>query len=200
VAAQLAARRFGAVTHFRLRNSHGGAYARLFDAPDLAWFTDPALAGGGAFMDVGSHAVHLARVLFGPVTEVWAQIGNATGIYPGCDDGGVAHLRFASGVRGTIFAGWTETGGENGLEIAGSERSLWRAGGAYVTGGHGRIEPEPLPPAPPRPLQIDRLVAAARGALPPAELAADLEASLDAVAIMAACDASARHGTWQVVC
>jgi hypothetical protein len=39
------------------------AYGRWFDSPDLAWFTDPTLAGGGAFMDMGTHAVHCLRSL-----------------------------------------------------------------------------------------------------------------------------------------
>lgn len=197
--AMLARGEFGQVTQIRIRNSHGGAYARLFDSPDLRWFTEPALAGGGAFMDVGAHAVHLARTLFGPVTDVWAEIGNHSGIYPTCDDHGIAHLRFASGVLGTLEASWTETGGENGLEIVGAEKSLWKAGKAYVTGFHGRGEPQPLVSAEKRPAQIDRLVAMIRGELTTEELQADLAACVDAVAIMEACYASAQSGRWTKV-
>ncbi len=198
-AAMLARGEFGHVTQIRIRNSHGGAYARLFDSPDLRWFTEPALAGGGAFMDVGSHAVHLARTLFGPVTDVWAEIGNHSGIYPTCDDFGIAHLRFASGALGTLEASWTETGGENALEIVGAEKSLWKAGKAYVTGFHGRGEPQPLVPAEERPAQIDRLVAMIRGELTDAERKSDFAACVDAVAIMEACYASAKSGRWTKV-
>ncbi len=194
--AMLARGEFGRVTRIRIRNSHGGAYARLFDAPDLRWFTEPALSGGGAFMDVGAHAVHLARTLFGPVTEVWAEIGNHTGIYPACDDYGIAHLRFASSVLGTIEASWTQTGGENGLEIIGAKKSLWQVGRDYVTGRHGQGDPQPLAPGTGRPAQIDRLVAAIRGELTAAELQSDLTACLDSVAIMEACYASAKSGRW----
>jgi len=196
VGAMLANDGFGRITRIRIRNSHGGAYARLFDAPDLRWFTEPALSGGGAFMDVGAHAVHLARTLFGPVTEVWAEIGNHTGIYPACDDYGIAHLRFASGVLGTIEAAWTQTGAENGLEIIGAEKLLWQVGRDYVTGRHGQGEPQPLVPGKSRPAQIDRLVAAIRGELTPAELQSDLTACLDSVAIMEACYVSAKSGRW----
>jgi predicted dehydrogenase len=199
VAELLAQNAFGRITHFRIRNSHGGAYAKIFDSPDLRWFTEPTLAGGGAFMDVGAHAVHLARVLFGRATEARAVIRNASGIYPGCDDTGVAHLKFANGVIGMIEASWIETGGENGLEVSGAEQSLWKSGGHYVVGHHGRIEPKPLTSSVPRPLQIDRLVAAARGELSSVEIAADLAASLDAVAIMEACYTSARSGEWEEV-
>src|SRR5690606_41736858 len=48
--------------------------------------------------------------------EIWADIGNESGIYPACDDFGVAHLRFASGIKGSVEAGWTQTGGRTGLE------------------------------------------------------------------------------------
>ncbi len=187
---------FGRVTRIRVRNSHFGAYGRWFDNPDLRWFAEPGLAGGGAFMDVGTHAVHLVRTLFGPVREVWAEIGNHAGIYLGCDDYGVAHLRFASGVLGTVEAAWTQTGGENGLEIIGSENSLWQVGRDYFTGCHGRAEPQPLAAVASRPAQVHRLVAAIRGELTPMECTQDLAATLDTVAIIAACYDSAQTGLW----
>lgn len=199
VAAMLERGEFGEVTRIRVRNSHFGAYGRWFDSPDLRWFTEPGLAGGGAFMDVGAHALHLVRLLFGPVREAWAEIGNHTGIYPTCDDYGIAHLRFASGVLGTVEAAWTQTGGENGLEIIGSEKSLWQIGNKYVVGRHGKMDPQPLVPAESRPTQIDRLVAAIGGKLSAEELRRDLEASLDAVAITVACYAAAKTGTWEKV-
>lgn len=200
VAALLAHGAFGSVTRITLRNSHAGAYGRLFDSPDLKWFTDPALAGGGAFMDVGAHAVHAARTLFGPVKEVWADLGNHSGIYPTCDDYGLAHLRFANGVLGTLEAAWTQTGGENGLEIIGSRKSLWQVGCSYVIGRHGAGEPEPLVPAPSgHPAQVDRLVAMIRGELTREEIDVDLAACLDEVAIMEACYRAAREGRWTAV-
>ena len=107
----------GKVTRIRYRNAHHAAYGRWFDNPDLHWFYDPALSGGGAFMDMGTHALHLVRTLFGPVKEVWAEIGNHSGIYPTVDDFGIAQLRFASGVLGTVEAAWTQTGGIGGLEV-----------------------------------------------------------------------------------
>jgi predicted dehydrogenase len=199
VAAMLAREEFGNVTRVRIRNSHHGAYGRWFDPPDLRWFTEPTLSGGGAFMDVGSHAVHLATTLFGPVTEVWAELRNVSGIYPACDDGGVAHLRFASGALGTIEASWTETGGENGLEVTGSRTALWKVGSNYVTGAHGTTEPRPLVGTTSRPTQIDRLAAAVRGELTAGEISADVKASLRAVAVMSAAYQSARSGNWERV-
>lgn len=195
VAALLEARAFGNVTRVRFRNAHHAAYGHWFDNPDLQWFHNPDLAGGGAFMDMGTHAVHLLRTLFGPVTEVWASIRNEAGIYPAVDDFGVAHLRFASGVLGTVEAAWTQTGGIGGLEIVGAEKSLWNNGRDYVVGAP-RVDPVPVAPAAAKPDRVDRLVAVIRGAVPAAELASDLAATVDAVAIMEAAYKSSRTGRW----
>lgn len=195
VAALLRDKAFGDVTRVRFRNAHHAAYGRWFDHPDLKWFTDPALAGGGAMMDMGTHAVHLLRTLFGPVTEVWATVGNHAGIYPNVDDFGIAHFRFASGVLGTVEAAWTQTGGIGGLEIVGSAKALWNDGKDYVVGAPGQ-DPAAVSPLPPRPSTVNRLVAAIAGQISPEELSADLAAILDSVAIMEAAYASSRSGKW----
>jgi predicted dehydrogenase len=185
----------GRVTRMRCRNAHHAAYGRWFDSPDMAWFHSPVLVGGGAFMDMGTHAIHLARTLFGPVTEVMAVIENHSGQYPAVDDYGIAHLRFASGVLGAIEAGWTQTGGIGGLEITGSEKTLWNNGRQFVVGGPD-AEPVPVAPGAALPAQVDRLLALLRGDIPAAAWRKDLEASIDAVAIMAAAYESAARGAW----
>jgi predicted dehydrogenase len=101
----------GKITHARFRNAHHAAYGRWFDSEDLAWFHDPELSGGGAFMDMGAHAVHLMRAFLGPVEKVCATIGNAAGIYPDVDDNGTALFRFKSGALGVVEASWVQTGG-----------------------------------------------------------------------------------------
>ena len=164
----------GKVTRVRYRNAHHAAYGRWFDNPDLNWFYDPALSGGGAFMDMGAHAVHLLRTLFGPVREVWAEIGNHSGIYPSVDDYGIAHLRFASGVLGTVEAAWTQTGGIGGLEVVGSEKSIWNTPNGYVIGTAD--QQVPIAPTFDLPNRIDRLVAVIRGEIDATTLQADLEA------------------------
>lgn len=189
----------GTITRIRYRNAHHAAYARWFDNPDVQWFHNPELSGGGAFMDMGTHALHLVRTLFGPVKETFAIIENHSAQYPTCDDFGIAHLRFANGILGTIEAGWTQTGGIGGLEVVGSKKTLWNTADGYVVGGPGE-KPEPVAPAPAnRPNRVDRLVAILRGEIPAEELRADLEASLDAVALMTACYASAKNGAWTKV-
>ncbi len=198
VSREIAAGAFGRITRARFRNAHHAAYGRWFDSPDLQWFHNPGLSGGGAFMDMGTHAVHLLRTLFGPVTEVWAEIRNESGEYPSCDDFGVAHLRFANGLLGTVEAAWTQTGGIGGLEIVGSRKSLWNTGERYVVGAP-KETPAPLSPADERPTRVDRLVAVIRGQIPATELQSDWEAIVDSVAIMEAAYRSARNRRWTTV-
>ncbi len=190
----------GKITHARYRNAHNAAYRRAFDSEDLRWFTDPKLAGGGAFMDMGTHAVHLLRTLLGPVREVSASIGNVSGIYPEVDDHGVALLRFESGALATVEASWVQTGGLGGLEIVGSEATLYLLpGSGYVTKGPGRGDPAAVVPGVARPTRIERLCAAIEGRLERAALDADLECAFDAVAVMQSCYASSESGRWTEV-
>jgi predicted dehydrogenase len=187
----------GKITRIRYRNAHHAAYGRWFDNPDLQWFYDPTLSGGGAFMDMGTHALHLVRTLFGPVKEVWAEIGNHSGIYPSVDDYGIAQLRFTSGVLGTVEAAWTQTGGIGGLEVVGSEKTIWNTRDGYVIGdAKGN---EPIKPTTDLPIRINRLVAVIRDEIDPKILQADLEATCDTVAIMTAAYESAKKGCWMPV-
>ena len=184
---------FGRITRVRFRNAHHAAYGHWFDRPEVAWFHDPALSGGGAMMDMGAHAVHLLRTLFGPAARVWSIQANHAGVYPAVDDYGLAHLEFASGVLGTVEAAWTQTGGIRGLEIVGSEKTLWNTGSEYVIGGPGE-DPVPVAPIADRPTRVDRLVGVLTGDVTDDELAADLAAAIDAVAIMQAAYES--DGAW----
>ncbi len=189
---------FGDVTRVNARNAHHAAYGRWFDDPDVAWFTDPELAGGGAFMDMGTHAVHLVATLFGEVDEVWANIRNETGIYPDVDDYGVATLRFKSGVLGRVEAAWTQTGGIGGLEIVGSGGSVWNTPDGYRQGGP-EIDQGPVEEAEPVPDRVERLIAILRGELEEEALERDLEATKEAVRIMEAAYESSETGAWTTV-
>lgn len=186
----------GRITHARCRNAHHAAYGRWFDAPDVAWFARPDLAGGGAFMDMGTHAVHLLRTLLGPVERVFATISNVSGIYPDVDDNGLALLRFKSGCLATVEASWVQTGGLSGLEITGSEATLFQHPQHGFVTAAPRKDPVPVPEAQARPTRVDRLVAAIEGRLDPEEIAQDLRCAVDAVAVMEACYRSSKAGAW----
>jgi len=105
------------------------------------WFTDPALAGGGALIDMGIHAIDTTRFVLGdpdPV-RVRASIGTSYGDYS-VDDDGVILVDWSNGVRSIIECGWWQPrldGVEADTEI-------------YGTAGYERIWPQftPATPAP----------------------------------------------------
>lgn len=196
----LAAKGLGKITHARFRNAHHAVYARWFDNPDLAWFVDPSLSGGGALMDMGTHAVHLLRTLLGPVKRVSATIRNLSGVYSRVDDHGIAWLEFASGILGVVEANWLQTGGIGGLEIAGSGGTLYNdpAAGGYLLGNPGQAS-SAVAAGQDHPRQVYRLIAAIEGKLSAGELEQDLLCAADSVAIMESCYASNAAGRWMEV-
>lgn len=192
----LAKGELGDVTHASFRNAHGAAYGRWFDTDALKWFVDKELAGGGALMDMGTHAVHLLLHLFGPVTKVFAQVENLSGIYPNVDDYGSIQLVFESGVLGRVEAGWVQQAGPGGLEIFGSKKSIWRQGTELMIGAP-RTSAVAIDAAEPRPDRMARLVAVIKGEVDVTELADDFDACLRAVEVMDAAYRAAESGRWE---
>jgi predicted dehydrogenase len=189
----------GKITHANFRNAHHAAYGRWFDSDDLSWFSNPSLAGGGAFMDMGAHAIHLLRSFLGPVSKVSAVIGNSSGIYSEVDDNGVAIFHFDSGIIATVQGSWVQTGGMGGLEITGSDGTLFNhPDQGYVIASPGK-EMVSVQPQDSRPTRVDRLIAAINGELSNQELGEDLINSADSVAIMEACYSSSESGKWEKV-
>ena len=71
------------------------------------WFTDPLLAGGGALIDMGIHAIDTVRFTLGdpqPIS-VFARIGTDFGDYP-VDDNGILVINWSNGVTSTVEFGW----------------------------------------------------------------------------------------------
>jgi predicted dehydrogenase len=195
IAKLLKEKALGEITRVSYVNAHHAVYARWFDHPDLAWFCNPEASGGGAFMDMGTHAVHLLRTFFGPVKQVWAEIGNHSGVYPRVDDYGVAQLRFASGISGRVEAAWTQTGGIGGLTVVGSKATIWNTPEGYVIGEPGSA-PQKINPTDGVADRVDRLVSIIRGEIGHDKLQADLESIIDSVTIMEAAYRSAACGGW----
>lgn len=101
------------------------------------WFVDPALAGGGALVDMGVHTIDTARFLLGdPLpTRVCATVGTRYGDYA-VDDDGIVLISWSSGVNSVVESGWwhPRSGGlEADTEI-------------YGTKGYARIW-DPAPPS-----------------------------------------------------
>jgi len=194
--------RLGTITRVRFRMAHHAAYGGWFDKPALRWFTDPQLAGGGAFMDLGSHALHLMRTMFGPVKDVFAVIQNLSGLYAGVDDYGTCQLRFESGLLGNVEAAWMQTGGEcTGLEVVGSEGTLYHSDTGYVVSSsqHQGSEPCVVESGEEIPNRVARLLAMVRGEMPEDLLKEDLQVMFDTVSMMEAAYASSHAGEWRPV-
>lgn len=109
------------------------------------WFTDPTLAGGGALIDMGIHALDTVRFLLGDPApgRVVASLGTAYRDDP-VDDDGVVLVEWTmpdgSTVRSVVECGWWQPrldGVEADTEV-------------YGTGGYERIWPRftPASPAP----------------------------------------------------
>jgi len=119
----------------RVVRTHGyGVHAAFGPA---GWFCDPALAGGGALIDMGVHAIDTARFLLGDPepARVCASIGTAFGGYA-VDDDGLLLIDWEGGVRSIIECGWWQP------RIGGLEADTEVTG----TGGYARIWPAvPMP-------------------------------------------------------
>ncbi len=183
----------GTPHHWIYRNAHHGAYGRWFDNPDLAWFVDPALSGGGAMMDICTHGLHLLRLYAGPVAAVRASTANLSGAWPQVEDWALVELRFASGAIGRIEGAWCFPAAPLGLEIIGSKHSLYRVGDDVVCRGPDE-EAKPVPMVEGRPSRRNRLFALVRGELTKDEVAKDLEATVAAVHLMDAAYRSVKTG------
>ncbi len=100
--------------------------ARPVSNKQADWRTDPAQSGAGALGDIGTHAWNLARFVSGLRPEALAA--EVSTLVPGrrVDDNVSAHLRFAGGARGRLWASQVAVGHENGLRLrlAGSDGGL----------------------------------------------------------------------------
>jgi predicted dehydrogenase len=103
------------------------------------WFTDPGLAGGGALVDLGVHAIDTARFLLGDPDpdRVCAAIGTryAEGRYQ-VDDDGILLISWSNGTNSVVESGWWQP------RLAGLEADTE----VYGTAGYARIWP-PDPPS-----------------------------------------------------
>jgi len=89
-----------------IRKRHGNGWAVRPIPQRFRWFADPALAGGGAFLDEGIHAADFLRWMLGRPISVTAVIGRLQAPVP-VDDNGIAIFRFESGAVGVLQTAWT---------------------------------------------------------------------------------------------
>jgi predicted dehydrogenase len=84
------------------------------------WRIDPALSGGGLFVDMVTHTLDLLDFVFGPIEKVRAFAGNQAGAYRP-EDVVTASYRFASGVYGSGIFCYAADRDEEMNEIIGTE-------------------------------------------------------------------------------
>lgn len=91
--------------------------------PPLMWRLDPAVSGGGLFLDLASHTLDLLDHLLGPVAEVQGHASNQGRAYS-AEDIVSGEFLYESGVHGTglwCFNSWENT---EYNEIVGSEGTI----------------------------------------------------------------------------
>jgi len=127
---RIAAGEFGEVVKTRGYGVHAGW------GPS-GWFTDRALAGGGALPDMGVHAIDTVRFLLGDPDprRVCATVGTRYGSYD-VDDDAILLISWSNGTNSVVESGWWQPHKE-GLE-ADTE--------IYGTKGYARIWP-PVEPS-----------------------------------------------------
>lgn len=103
------------------------------------WFTEPALSGGGALIDMGIHALDTARFLLGDPEPVRVQASIGLGEFAdhGLDDDGLVVVDWEGGARSLVEFGWWQP------RLGGLEADTEVLG----TAGHARIW-DPAPPTP----------------------------------------------------
>jgi predicted dehydrogenase len=88
------------------------------------WRVDPAVAGGGLFFDLASHALDLLDFFLGPIVSAHGEARNTGGVYA-AEDVVAASFAFKSGAVGTGL--WNFNAGH-------------KADGIVITGTDGEIE------------------------------------------------------------
>lgn len=195
--AQVEAGTFGRVTRFRHSNCHSGSLRGIFDT-DYAWMADPAQAGGGGFLDLGTHSLDILLWLMGEVTSVTATVGVATGRYGDCDEYGEGLIEFANGAIGSLAAGWVDVAHPVDVLLSGTEGHASVVNGqlffesSNVAGADGQTPWTDLPPAWPH--SFDAFLDALTGE-PSAPLVGAREAAVRS-AVMEAMYVAASKRTW----
>jgi len=85
----------------------------------LPWRVDPAISGGGLFVDLASHQIDLLDCFLGPIADVSGKAANQAGLYR-AEDVVTATFGWESGVRGTGLWSFSASGDVDRTEIVGT--------------------------------------------------------------------------------
>jgi predicted dehydrogenase len=85
----------------------------------MPWRIDPAISGGGLFVDLASHQLDLLDYFLGPITDISGAAANQAGLYD-AEDVVTASFGWDSGARGTGLWSFSASGDVDRTEIVGT--------------------------------------------------------------------------------
>lgn len=94
--------------------------AEPFHRKDAMWRIDAATAGGGHFLDVGSHALDLLDYLVGPLTGVSGHAANLASGYA-VEDAVALTFRAANGAPGTMACNFASATRDDTVRLTGTD-------------------------------------------------------------------------------
>jgi 1,5-anhydro-D-fructose reductase (1,5-anhydro-D-mannitol-forming) len=112
---------------------HEPHHPRYHDPDNLPWHVQPAISGGGIFMDIGCHTLDILDWLFGPLQAVSGQASNQLGAYPP-EDTVAMSFAFGNGMLGTGLWNFGSFEHHDRIEVVGDAGRI-----AFATFGDGPI-------------------------------------------------------------
>ncbi len=106
----------------RVRYAHTGPYPGWAQSD---WFYKKNIAGGGAMLDMGIHAIDICQYFIGPIETVQAEVKTLRKKIQ-VDDNAIALFDFGKQAQclGYMEVGWTSSSGFTGIEVFGDKGSL----------------------------------------------------------------------------
>ncbi|HWU77856.1 MAG TPA: Gfo/Idh/MocA family oxidoreductase [Rhodanobacter sp.] len=112
---------------------HQPLHPRYMDASARHWHVDPAISGGGLFMDLGCHTLNLLDWLFGPIVSASGHASAQRKAYP-AEDTVAMSFAFGNGMLGTGLWNFCSHGHQDMIEVIGDRGML-----SFATFGDGPI-------------------------------------------------------------
>jgi predicted dehydrogenase len=112
---------------------HQPLHPRYTDPAASHWHVQPAISGGGLFMDLGCHTLNLLDWLLGPIVAVGGHATNQLGAYA-AEDSVAMSFAFSSGVVGSGLWQFDSFRYHDSVEIVGDRGRLM-----FATFGDGPI-------------------------------------------------------------
>lgn len=103
------------------------AFLKWYPIEEGLWRRDPARAGGGVLMDIGSHSIDLLTYLLGDVSKVAAFVNSRTTKWE-TEETATVLMQMKSGIHAVVNTSFVVPRSESTLEIYGTKGSVLVAG------------------------------------------------------------------------